>query len=147
MGIAMLFPWYALLDRRKMAQGRPAIKSDLMREVRRRCGFGCVMCGRPIYEYEHIKGWANVRRHRAEEITLLCDDHHREKTVGFLPNERVIEANENPFNVQHGVTAPHTLHYSGTDFSLKVGGIVFGGTVSCEAIRMDGESLDRKSVV
>lgn len=124
-----------------MAQNRPPLKAELMREVRKRCGFGCVLCGRPIYEYDHILGWAKVKRHAASEITLLCDSHHREKTGGFLPNERVVEANKKPFNVQHGVTAPHTLYYSGKEFSLKVGGLEFSGTVSCEAIRVDGESL------
>jgi hypothetical protein len=124
-----------------MTQDRPRIKDDIKREVRQRCGFGCVICGRPIYEYDHMLGWANVKRHEASEITLLCDNHHREKTSGFLPNERVLEANGKPFNVQHGVTAPHTLHYSGMEFTLKVGGFEISGTSSCEAIRVDGESL------
>lgn len=129
-----------------MAEDRPPLKPALMREVRQRCGFGCVICGRPIYEYDHILGWAKAKRHVASEITLLCDNHHREKTAGFLPNERVIEADKSPFNIVNGVTAPHTLHYSGSKFSLVVGSYVFEGTdlgsgAAGQAIRIDGESL------
>lgn len=129
-----------------MARDRPPIKEDIKREVRQRCGFGCVICGRPIYEYDHILGWAKVERHEASEITLLCGDHHREKTAGFLPNQSVIEANQKPFNIVNGVTAPHTLHYSGKEFSLVIGSFRFQGTdrgsgAAGEAIRMDGESL------
>jgi hypothetical protein len=59
--------------------------------------------------------------HVPSELTLLCDDHHREKTVAFLPNQRVIEANQRPFNIINGVTAPHSLRYSGREFSLVIG--------------------------
>ena len=32
----------------------------IQREVRQRCGFGCVVCGLPLYEYDHLLGWTNV---------------------------------------------------------------------------------------
>ena len=68
------------------------IPLPVQREVRRRCGFGCVICGLPLYEYDHLLCWAVVQRHVAEEITLLCDQHHREKTSGLLPNDAVHSA-------------------------------------------------------
>jgi trigger factor len=89
------------------------IPLPIQREVRQRCGFGCVICGLPLYEYEHTLGWAKVERHVADEITLLCDRHHREKTSGFLPAESVFEANKNPYNLRDGVSKPYDLHYSG----------------------------------
>ncbi len=49
------------------------IPLPIQREVRKRCGFGCVLCGLPLYEYEHMEEWAQVKRHIADEITLLCD--------------------------------------------------------------------------
>jgi len=127
----------------------PAHRLDLplplKREVRQRCGFGCVLCGLPIYEYDHILGWANVRRHVASEITLLCDNHHRAKTAGFLPNERVIEANRQPWNLRAGVTKPYELYYSGNRFHLQMGfeysGIVNGPRKVLEALRVDDEPL------
>ena len=48
------------------------IPAEIKRQVRQRCGFGCIICGLPIYEYEHMEEWAKVKRHRTEEITLLC---------------------------------------------------------------------------
>jgi hypothetical protein len=77
---------------------RPPIPYEIKREVRQRCGFGCVICGSPLYEYEHMEGWAVVHRHVAEEITLLCDKHHSERTKGLLPKEDVVKANNNPYN-------------------------------------------------
>ncbi len=71
------------------------IPLPIQREVRQRCGFGCVICGFPLYEYDHLKGWPNVQEHIASDITLLCDKHHREATSGLLPREKVIEAKEN----------------------------------------------------
>jgi hypothetical protein len=93
----------------------------IQREVRQRCGFGCVICGLPLYEYEHMKGWANVQRHVAEEITLLCDQHHREKTGGLLPLEQVIAADQNPHNHRTGVSKPYDLHFAGTECEISIG--------------------------
>jgi hypothetical protein len=108
-------------------QDRPPLPQPFMREVRQRCGFGCVICGFPIFEYDHLLGWANVKRHVASEITLLCDNHHRAKTAGFLPNERVIEANRNPRNLQSGVTKPYELYYSGNTYHIGIDSFAFEG--------------------
>ncbi|MEB6138331.1 hypothetical protein, partial [Klebsiella pneumoniae] len=75
----------------------------------------------PLYEYEHMEEWALVHRHVAEEITLLCNQHHREKTNGLLPKERVREANANPFNLRNGVSKPYDLHFSGVNAEVVIG--------------------------
>lgn len=97
------------------------IPLPIAREVRQRCGFGCVICGLPLYEYEHMLGWANVKRHLANEITLLCDKHHREKTNKFLPQAVVDEANLNPFNLRDGVIRPYDLHFQGDSAEIIIG--------------------------
>jgi trigger factor len=117
-----------------------------MREVRQRCGFGCIICGCPIYEYDHILGWANVKRHKVDEITLLCDSHHRAKTAGFLPNDLVIEANRTPYNLRQGLTTPYGLYYYGEEFRIDLGSVLIGGDQRghpkvCEAIRIDDQPL------
>ena len=71
-----------------MPEKRPPLSPKLKREVRQRCGFGCVICGYPIYEYDHILGWAKVKRHLTMKITILCDQHTKAKTTAS-PNERV----------------------------------------------------------
>ena len=130
----------------KMTQNRPDLPAPLMRAVRQRCGFGCVICGMPIVEYDHLLGWAKVRRHVAAEIALLCDNHHRAKTSGFLPNARVVAANANPLNLQTGVTKPYGLEYSGNEFKMSIGSCSFDGSgnvsdVTAEAIRIDRQPL------
>lgn len=101
------------------------IPLPIQREVRQRCGFGCVICGLPLYEYEHMAEWATVRRHVADEITLLCDQHHREKTSGLLPKEVVTQANQFPYNHQDSVKKPYNLHFSGKQAEVILGGNSF----------------------
>jgi trigger factor len=107
---------------------RPPIPLPMAREIRQRCGFGCVICGMPLYEYEHMEEWALVQRHVAEEITLLCDQHHREKTNGLLPKEVVAAANLNPWNLREGVSKPYNLHFSGKTAEIELG----SNTFTCE---------------
>jgi hypothetical protein len=104
-----------------MAGNRPPIPANIKREVRQRCGFGCVICGLPLYEYEHIEGYARVQRHVAGEITLLCDRHHREKTAGLLPAEQVTRADSAPFNRRTGASTSYSLNYSGPVCSATIG--------------------------
>ena len=101
------------------------IPLPIQREVRQRCGFGCVVCGMPLYEYEHMEGWATVQRHVADEITLLCDQHHREKTGGLLPLAAVRAANAAPFNLKEGASKPYALHFSGSEALVTIGGNSF----------------------
>jgi trigger factor len=107
------------------SQNRPPISEKILREVRRRCGFGCVICGLPLYEYEHMLGWAKVKRHKADEITLLCSFHHAEKTKGLLPLESVKAANTNPHNLRDEESKPYALHYAGEAVECAIGDCVF----------------------
>lgn len=79
----------------------------------------------PLYEYEHLLGWANVQRHVTSEITLLCDQHHREKTSGLLPLDAVREADAEPHNLREGVSKPYTLHYEGDACEVVIGNSTF----------------------
>lgn len=122
------------------------IPLPIQREVRQRCGFGCVICGMPLYEYEHLEEWANVKRHVAEEITLLCDQHHREKTGGLLPKDVVREANEDPRNLREGVSKPYNLYFSGTEACVEIGSNSFtcqdkGYGTAMVPISVDGTPL------
>ena len=96
-----------------MAEGRPEIAHPMKREVRQRCGFGCVICGLRLYTYEHMEGWRKVHRHVVSEITLLCDRHQRERTNGLLPLAAVRDANANPHNTRTGVSHPSTSTIAG----------------------------------
>jgi trigger factor len=117
----------------------PAIR----REVRQRCGFGCVICGLPLYEYEHMLGWANVQRHVAAEITLLCDKHHREKTGGLLPLAAVQAADQDPHNLRSGMSAPYSLHFSGDVCNALIGSNEMSASTGSDfvAVMIDGVPL------
>lgn len=97
------------------------IPRPIQREVRQRCGFGCVICGLPLYQYNHIKGWANIHEHMSADITLLCDKHHREATSGLCPREKVIKANKSPYNLQTGRSRPLVMHFEGNSCEIHIG--------------------------
>lgn len=133
------------LDNNQQCSSRN-IPLPIQREVRQRCGFGCVICGMPLYEYEHMEEWAEVKRHVAEEITLLCDQHHREKTGGLLPKEVVKEADKNPYNLRKGVSKPYNLHFAGKEAKVEIGGNSFtcqdrGYGTAMVPISVDGTPL------
>ncbi|PGN13198.1 cell division protein [Bacillus cereus] len=99
-----------------------AIPQSIQREVRQRCGFGCVICGNPIFDYDHMKEWSKVKEHVAEDITLLCAEHHRAVTTRLLPRKVVLEANENPYNLSQGHSTPMKLYYAGNTCEFFIGG-------------------------
>jgi hypothetical protein len=102
---------------------RPPIPDPVKRQVRTRCGFGCVFCGLPLYEYDHIYDWAKTQQHKAQEITLLCNKHHAEKTKGLLTTEQVVTANQNPINARRGISSPYGLHFAGGEATVLLGGV------------------------
>lgn len=110
---------------------RPArvkIPEPVKRLIRQRCGFGCVVCGLPLYEYDHLDGPTIVND--SDRITLLCDRHHKERTNGLLPTADVEAANLRPYNIQRGSSAPYTLHYSGTRCTVNMGSNVVGADLT-----------------
>jgi hypothetical protein len=73
------------------------IPDPIRREIRQRCGFGCVICGSAIYEYEHVDPvFADAKIHEPDCITLLCSNHHALVTKGLLSKESVKEAGARP---------------------------------------------------
>ncbi len=109
-----------------------------MRDVRQRCGFGCVFCGLAIYDYEHFDPtFANAKEHKAEGITLLCLRHHGHKNRGFLTAKQVAQANEKPFARQAGFA--HEAFNTGPDSpSFLFGGNRFEGS---SGIVLNGEYI------
>jgi hypothetical protein len=130
-----------------MPQGRPDIPSAMKREVRQRCGFGCVICGLPLYTYEHMEEWAVVRRHVADELTLLCDQHQREKTGGLLPKDAVRQANASPINLRQGACTPYALHFSGSTAEVEIGGNLMISPVDGDCFQMIPIIIDHTHLI
>ncbi len=79
------------------------IPSETKRKIRKECGFGCVVCGGAIYEYEHIEPeFANAKAHEVDKIALLCGSCHLKVTKGLWSKEKISEHRKNPFSFEHG---------------------------------------------
>ncbi|WP_419705338.1 hypothetical protein [Promicromonospora sp. NFX87] len=122
------------------------IPAEVKRAVRQRCGFGCVACGMPLFEYEHMLEFATVQRHVAEEITLLCPDHHAEKTRGGITADLVREWNASPFNLRTEMSKPRPLYFHGNSCIFTLGSISIRNEMEeshphFQAITVDGKEL------
>jgi hypothetical protein len=79
------------------------IPSPIKREVRKRCGFGCVVCGSFTYQYHHYNPpFRTARFHNPEGIILLCSNCHARVTKGLLSNGTVAKAANNPKCLEQG---------------------------------------------
>ncbi|MER6851115.1 HNH endonuclease signature motif containing protein [Streptomyces flaveolus] len=108
-----------------MSKGREKIEAAIKRTVRQRCGFGCVVCGKPFYEYDHIEEYSKVKEHEASNLTLLCPEHHAEKTKGLRSVAQVKAADANPFNKRNRLSGPYVLAYEGTVSKVSLGSYRF----------------------
>ena len=80
-----------------------AIPADVKREVRRRAGFGCVVCGSAFAQYHHFDPkFEDARSHDPNGIVYLCPTHHEEADEGRLSVESVRHFASNPAALQLG---------------------------------------------
>jgi hypothetical protein len=116
------------------------IPEEVKREVRSRCGFGCVICGVTITEYEHFyPDFVDAMAHDADGIAILCPTHHGLVTKGVLPKAQVADAVKSPAAKQAGYSKMDHPWFTGIP-SLKIGGgaLVQGTPIP---IKVRGESL------
>lgn len=92
-----------------MSEARSAISEPIRRQVRKECYFGCVLCGCPLFDYDHMIDYALLPEHRVENLVLLCRSHHADKTGNRLSLERVRYARANPANKLKSLTSAHKL--------------------------------------
>src|SRR4030081_1882421 len=82
------------------------IPEPVMRKVRQASGFGCVICGASIIEYEHVDPeFVDAREHNATEITLLCPQCHSKVTTGIWSKDKVKAAMAAPRCKRCGFTS------------------------------------------
>ncbi|MBK3459245.1 HNH endonuclease [Pseudomonas haemolytica] len=107
------------------------VPADIRREVRRRCGFGCVICGLSYYDYEHFApDFSEAREHDPEGMTLLCSQCNQKRARKRLSAETVARANENPKCKQQGF-ASETLDFGTSPMSVWFGTMCF---VECDIL-------------
>lgn len=99
-----------------------AIPEGVKREVRQRCGFGCVICGMAIVQYEHVEPeYKDAYKHEADKIALLCPSCHSRVTTKQWSKARVKLAMRSPKCLQVGFTRDYF------DFSDQFPALRFGG--------------------
>jgi hypothetical protein len=118
-----------------------SIPKDVRKRVRRRCGFGCVICGDAIVTYEHFDPpFRNATKHSAEGITLLCGSHQLESSKGLLSRDTIAKANGKPLCLERGYAA-HLLDLGDQRPRLTIGG---SNVTNCgSGIAVDGHWMLR----
>lgn len=108
-------------------------------EVRKRCGFGCVICAVPIVEYEHVEPtFAEAKEHNPDAIALLCPSCHARVTKGLFSKDKVKLAMREPAALKAGSVVDIF------DFCGAHPKIIFGGAIleNCKIpIMIKGEPL------
>ena len=114
-----------MAERNRHGLGR-TIPSAVRREVRKRCGFGCVICGLSLYDYEHFApDFKDAEEHNPGGITLLCMQCNQKRNRKVLSVETVAAANKAPKCLQQGYaneafdfgSKPITVEFAGVTFS------------------------------
>lgn len=101
-----------------MTDDRPPIPAEVELEVRQRCGFACVVCGLPLYEYHHIRPWSEVPEHDPANIVLVCPNHHAEVTKGLLDPTTLESLSKCD---KPSISTPHKMHYAGDTCKVYFG--------------------------
>jgi len=79
------------------------IPEPIKRQIRQQSGFGCVICGLGIIQYEHVDPeFKDAHVHDPNCMTILCPGCHSKVTTGMWSKQRVIDAMQNPICLTQG---------------------------------------------
>lgn len=96
------------------------IPEAVKRQLRRDAGFGCCICGNPVFQYHHIVPWADTKSHEPDNMLVLCPNHHYEATVLALTMEAQRAAKVEPLNIRNGY-ANGLLKMGDSGLAISVG--------------------------
>jgi hypothetical protein len=101
------------------------IPERIKKAVREKCAYGCIFCGLPIFDYDHVEEWSSDKVHLEENIILLCPNHHALKTrkSGWLSKEAIRHRAQNPFNKSQEHTPFWPIEQAGSTFTFDLGGV------------------------
>jgi hypothetical protein len=99
--------------------------APVRREIRQRCGFGCVICGLAFYDYEHFDpDFADAKEHNPAGMTLLCPNHNQRRGRHRLSAATVAAANANPKCLQQGFSS-ESFDFGSDPIEVKFAGLTF----------------------
>jgi trigger factor len=124
------------------------IPAEVKRQVRQKCGFGCIFCGSPVFQYDHLRDFAVVREHDPSNINLLCPTHHMAKTSGRLSSEAVATRANNPVNLSsdRSITGM-PLELCGATVTFDIGSNVFVGESSSSTDEFSAVQLSDRPMI
>lgn len=126
---------------------RPDISEPIKREVRRRCGFGCIVCGIPMFDYHHIVDYAIVQKHEAENIVLVCPNHHAGPTRRRVSEATIRHYAASPVNIGRQTTGTYVNLMVGRQGSFEAGGRIFEFDFAQSGGRYDAINVAGKTFV
>jgi len=101
------------------------VPPDVKREVRKRCGFGCVICGLSFYDYEHFDpDFVDATEHNPEGMTLLCSQCNQKRARDRLSAQSVAAANANPKCLQRGFSS-ESFDFGSDPIEVQFAGVSF----------------------
>jgi len=121
------------------------IPANIRREVRSRSKFGCVVCRRGFYQYEHIDPpYEDAKEHDPDNICCLCGSCHDSVTRGHLSKKLINSAylkiqKQRPEDVDPPV-GPLDFHDGSAE--LAIGGLLYNPAVQ-NVLRYNGINLIR----
>jgi hypothetical protein len=117
-----------------------SIPEAIKREIRKQCGYGCVLCATSIYTYEHIDPlFIDATEHDPAKMALLCGSCHLLVTKGIYSKARIVEALKHPAAFKNGLSKFILDVNPLDDFIVRVGNTTF---VNLETIiDIDGELI------
>ena len=99
-----------------------AIPEAIKRTVRKRCAFGCIICGLPIWDYHHIEQFAHVKEHEVENLVLLCPNHHGDLHGKRLSSSAIRKHASCPYNHRSHHTTSREWILVGQSCTIIIGG-------------------------
>lgn len=116
--------------------------------IRKRDGFGCVLCGNLFVVYAHIDPpYKDAESHNLNQITLLCPDHHNDLDIRkTISKQFVKKAMKNPHCLKEGYSKTHWKDISSDKFSVLLGSLRFHLTreadqEECNLVTISGEKM------
>ncbi|MQW06556.1 hypothetical protein GHK45_23370 [Sinorhizobium meliloti] len=92
-----------MANENKYGLKRSDLTSEQKRQIRKNAGFGCVICGNAIGEYEHIDPeFHEAREHDVSKMAFLCIGCHGKVTRKIISKDSVKRAAKHPAALKKG---------------------------------------------
>ncbi len=113
------------------------IPEPIRREIRSRSKFGCVICRRAVYVYEHIDPlFKDAQSHDPDHMCLLCAHCHDKVTRGLVSKSTVAESYASVQSSDKIVRPFDEFDLNSKNITVSLGSSIFHGAKTL--IELDG---------